>query len=269
MKFAILSDIHGNIYALEKCMEYIKKINIDAIIWCGDYITDIPKSHEVIQYIKEINKEYINYMIMGNREEYIIEYHKSKNKNWTMNNRYGGLLCSYKELDLEDINFIENLPQNCTIDIEGIPKIFVSHKRDYNNGNDCVYKIFGHSHKQYLFSRNNIKYINPGSIGLATGGQIGAEFAILEINDNETKIETCLIQYDINKTIESIKHSELNNTNVKWGNGLIKLIQTGIDYPDVYVKEVLRIAKEHGLDEDLDAIPIEVWREARKSIGIQ
>ncbi len=53
MRFAVFSDIHGNIFALEKCMEYIEKNNIDAIIWCGDYITDIPKSHEVINYIKK------------------------------------------------------------------------------------------------------------------------------------------------------------------------------------------------------------------------
>lgn len=53
MRFAVFSDIHGNIFALEKCMEHIEKNNIDAIIWCGDYITDIPKSHEVINYIKK------------------------------------------------------------------------------------------------------------------------------------------------------------------------------------------------------------------------
>lgn len=268
MRFAIFSDIHGNIYALEECMKYIERNNIDAIIWLGDYITDIPKSHEVIEYIKEINKKYINYMIRGNRENYIIEYHKLKHEDWNINNRKGALLCSYNELSNDDIKFIESLPETYTINIPELPKIFISHKRNYNDGNDCKYKIFGHSHKQYLFSRDNIKYINPGSIGLATGGNVGAEFTILEINKNETKIENCLIQYDINKAIELIKQSTLDSIEVKWGNALIKLIQTGIDYPDMYIKEVLKIAKEHGVDENLDTIPIEIWHEARKSLNI-
>ena len=45
-------------------------------------------------------------------------------------------------------------------------------------------------------------------------------------------------------------------------------MQTGIDYPDLYIKETQKIAKEHGVDDDLDKIPIEVWNEARRSLNI-
>lgn len=268
MKFAILSDIHGNIFALKKCIKTIDKMNIDRIIWCGDYITDIPKSHEVIKLIKDTMKKYESYIIRGNRENYIIEYNKSDNKDWTMENRKGPLLCAYNELDKEDLEFISNLPENLTINIPNMPKIFVSHERNYKDGNDCMYKIFGHLHKQYIFERENTKYINPGSVGLATGRKTGIEFAILEINQDYHKIENYNLQYDINEPIELIKNSLLNKTAIKWGNVLIKLIQTGIDYPDLYIKETQKIAKEYGLDDDLDKIPIEVWKEARKSLNI-
>lgn len=268
MKFAILSDIHGNIFALKQCFEYINKMNIDAIIWCGDYITDIPKSHEVIEFIKETIKKYNTYIIRGNRENYIIEYNNSKNVNWTMENRNGALLCSYNELNKEDIEFISNLPETCIIDILDIPKIFVSHKINYTDGNNCKYKIFGHSHKQHIFVRDNIKYINPGSVGLATSGNKGAEFSVLEINQNYHNIENYQIQYDISKPIELIKQSRMNKNSIKWGDALIRLIETGTDYPAIYIQEVLEIAKEHGLDEDLDKIPIEVWNEARKNLNL-
>ncbi len=36
----------------------------------------------------------------------------------------------------------------------------------------------------------------------------------------------------------------------------------------MYIKEVLKIAKEHGINEDLDTIPIEIWNDARKSLNI-
>lgn len=268
MKFAILSDIHGNIFALKECFKYIDEMDIDSIIFCGDYITDVPKSHEVIEFIKLIMKKYKCYIIRGNRENYIIEYSKNKNLNWSMENRCGPLLCCYNELNDNDIEFISSLPESCLIDIPNLPKIFVSHKRDYNLGNNCEYKIFGHSHKQYIFSRDNIKYINPGSIGLATSGKSGAEFSVLEINQNYSKIENYNFKYDITKTIELIKNSMLSKTKIKWGDALIKLIQTGIDYPDLYIKEVQKISKEYGLVEDLDKISIEVWDEARRSIGI-
>lgn len=269
MRFAILSDIHGNIFALKECIKNIDKMNIDRIIWCGDYITDIPKSHEVIEFIKNTMKKYESYIIRGNRENYIIEYNNSNNKDWTMENRKGPLLCSYNELNKEDMEFISNLSENYIIDIPNIPKIFISHKINYNDGNDCMYKIFGHSHKQCIFERECIKYINPGSVGLATGVKSGrTEFAVLEINQNYYKIENYNLKYNINNTIELIKESMLDKTAIKWGDALIKLIQTGIDYPDLYIKEVQKVAKEHGMGDDLDRIPIEVWNIARKSLNI-
>lgn len=268
MRFAILSDIHGNIFALKECIKNIDRMNIDKIIWCGDYITDIPKSHEVIEFIKNTIGKYESYIIRGNRENYIIEYNNSNNKDWTMENRKGALLCSYNELSKEDIEFISNLPENYIIDIPNIPKIFISHKRNYNDGSDCMYKIFGHSHKQYIFERESIKYINPGSVGLATGIRSGIEFAVLEINQNYHKIENYNLEYDINKPIELIKKSMIDKTAIKWGAALIKLMQTGIDYPDLYIKETQKIAKENGVDDDLDRIPIKIWNEARKRLNI-
>ena len=57
MKFIIFSDIHGNALALKECIKEIEKVKIDGIIWCGDYVTDYPWSHEVIQIIKEYSKK--------------------------------------------------------------------------------------------------------------------------------------------------------------------------------------------------------------------
>lgn len=269
MKFAMLSDIHGNIFALEACFKLIDEMKVDAIIGCGDYITDIPKSHEVIEFVRNTTKKYRTYFVRGNREEYILDYHNSEKTAWSMENRNGPLLCAYQELKQEDIEFISRLPESCVIDVPEVPKIFVSHKINEDAGNDCKYKIFGHSHKQQVFTKDNIKYINPGSVGVAIGGNSGAEFSVLEISQNYYKIENYNVRYDTNEPIKAIRESKLNETKVKWGNGLIKLLQTGIDYPGLYIKEVLQIAREQDLMEDLDELPMTVWKEARKRIEIE
>lgn len=266
MKFAILSDIHGNIFALEECFKYIEKMQIDGIIWCGDYITDIPKSHEIIMFIQEKMKQYKSYIVRGNREEYIINYDKCENKKWSMENRNGPLLCAYNELTKSDLNFIFNLPKTCVIDIQGLPKIFVSHKRNIKDSTDCTYEIFGHTHRQYVYERNDIRYINPGSVGLTNGNGQGAEFSVLELDKYFHKIENYHIKYDISRPIELIKNSMLDKTVIKWGDVLIKVIETGIDYNFFYVKEVNRLAKKYGFDTDLDNVPIELWHEARREV---
>lgn len=56
MKYAIISDIHGNYTAFVECLKKIEKLNIDEIIFCGDYITDFPEPHDVLKLIKECEK---------------------------------------------------------------------------------------------------------------------------------------------------------------------------------------------------------------------
>ena len=159
------------------------------------------------------------------------------------------------------------LPETCTISILNVPKIFISHSVDYNNGNDCSYKIFGHSHKQHIFCRDSIKYLNPGSIGLTTSGTPGADFIILDINQDYSKIQNIHINYNISKPVSAIKQNILDKTSIKWGDALIKLLETGIDYPALYLKETLQIANEYGIA-NLDETPLEIWQIARNNLKI-
>lgn len=266
MKFAILSDIHGNIFALEECFKYIDKMNVDGIIWCGDYITDVPRAHEVISFIKSSMKKYKTYIVRGNREDYIIEHHKFNNIEWSMENRNGPFLCCYNELSNEDMEFILNLPESLVIDIPNMPKIFVSHKENLEDELDCKYRISGHTHEQISFVKDNVKYINPGSAGFPFG-TVGAQFSILDIDSNCEKVEHYQIQYDMNKTIEAIENSYLPKTVIEWDKNLIEILKTGVNCTTIYIEEVLRIAREKGLEaDDLDKVPIEIWHEARKNI---
>ena len=257
MKFIILSDIHGNIYALKECFKYIEKMNFDAIIWCGDYITDIPKGHEVLEAIRFYSKKYKSYIIKGNREEYVLQYANNEHKNWKINTRYENIVYTYKALTKEDIKWIESLPKNIEIELEYV-KIYVTHKLPYEQIDKCKYKIFGHSHKQYNFTKDGVKYINPGSIGLNTDGIAGTQFSTLEITDKYEKIEEYNIQYNIQKPINLIKKYEMNNKGYRWGELIIKTIETGIDYPQKCIIEYNKIKNEHNnLDES-----IEIWNKA-------
>lgn len=269
MKFAILSDIHGNLFALEECFRVIQKENIDAVIWCGDYITDIPKSHEVIAFIQKTMQQYRSYIIRGNRENYILEYHHSKKKDWSLENRNGPLLCAYNELSKQDISFLESLPEKCIIPITSDKQVYVSHKIEKMDERKYCYKIYGHSHKQYLFEQENNRYLNPGSVGLGINANgVGAEFAILQVEQKLEKIEMYHIDYDITKPVQAIMEGKIDNTIVKWGDGLIRLLKTGINYPEKYVEEVEKQIKKRGLGETLDTVPLEIWHKARKKLGI-
>ena len=262
MKFIILSDIHGNIHALNACLNQIDKMDFDSIIWCGDYITDFPKSNEVIQKIQEYSKKYKSYIIAGNREKYIIEYEKRKESyNKEFSTAKENLRYTYELLTKKDIEWIKALPDYLEISYNK-KKIYVSHKCTYEKIKDCNYKIFGHSHKQYNFRRDDIRYINPGSVGITTDEIMGAQFSILEVTDKFEKLEEIIIKYDTTNTLELIKHTPIYNDDIKWGKLLEMELKTGIDYPQMCIKEYNRIRDEHRINEE----SLEVWNIAINNV---
>ena len=63
MKFAIISDIHGNLPALDAVVADAKNNNVDSFIFVGDYCLSNPYPNECIQRMRDLDKKYI---IRGN-----------------------------------------------------------------------------------------------------------------------------------------------------------------------------------------------------------
>lgn len=68
-KVAILNDIHGNLFLLNKALDYLKDKNISKFLVCGDFLTDGPDDNKIIDTLKKINAE----VILGNREESLLK----------------------------------------------------------------------------------------------------------------------------------------------------------------------------------------------------
>ena len=56
MRFAIVSDIHGNLPALNAVIEDAEKNNINCYIFVGDYCLSNPYPDEVISRIRNLDK---------------------------------------------------------------------------------------------------------------------------------------------------------------------------------------------------------------------
>ena len=69
MRLGIISDIHGNVIALEKIIKYFKSNNVEKIIHLGDAIGIGPFPTETLEYFNSLNN---CEMILGNHENYQI-----------------------------------------------------------------------------------------------------------------------------------------------------------------------------------------------------
>lgn len=80
-RIAILSDIHGNMPALEAVFEDIRLRKIDEIICIGDLIGKGPQPAEAIAYVRE----HCDIVIRGNWDEFILNETEFESTKWQQN----------------------------------------------------------------------------------------------------------------------------------------------------------------------------------------
>jgi len=202
---AILSDIHGNLPALESVLEDMKQYDIDQVISLGDVSGYYPFINEVIDLLGV--HDAIN--LIGNHDRYIIDntecprsssanacltYQKSvitdKNRKW--------LAKSTRSLILGDASFVHggwDDPED-----EYLYKINPSYFERFEE------KFFfcGHTHVQKHIKLNNDQYFtNPGSVGQPRDGINTASYCLFDEKRGSVLLRR--VSYDINKVSEKMK----------------------------------------------------------------
>ena len=216
IKIAVISDIHGNSEALKAAILDAQKNNVDEYIFPGDLVNDLPFGNETLEIIKNTS----NYIIEGNKEEYLKEYNKSQ-YTWP-NLQINNVKFMYKELTKENLDFIFKLPVNLNLEFEGVkikvvhgsPKSIEEqiHKVDedlinkYANSLEEDVLIFAHSHEQVWYRNINGKLlVNVGCAGVSPYYLTKAEYVILHINNKKVEVEKRLVPYDLLTVKNKIK----------------------------------------------------------------
>ena len=110
MKLAVISDLHGNYYALSAVMEFLRRQQIDGIIGLGDFVTDGPFPQRMMGVLREMQEEFPCYLVRGNREEYLLE-NLWQPQNWKAGSSTSALLdYTFRNLTEQDLKFFEQLP---------------------------------------------------------------------------------------------------------------------------------------------------------------
>ncbi|MBJ8031300.1 metallophosphoesterase [Bacillus cereus group sp. N21] len=94
-KIAVISDIHGNIPALEAVLKDIKLKGIERIVCLGDLVGKGPHSSEAIEIIR---KE-CEHVVMGNWDDFITKPSDFETLQWHQ-----------KQLSEEQLNYLRELP---------------------------------------------------------------------------------------------------------------------------------------------------------------
>ncbi len=222
-RYAILSDIHGNLFALKEVICDLNNENIDSIIILGDLIDYGMQSNEVIKYIKEELSSKIICNLWGNHEKAILtkDFSHFSSKRGIESAKF---TCS--QLDIFSKNYLKRdlihngkyefkLDGKTTLAIHGSLNdcFWKSIFPDNVNGDYSNYDIVlsGHSHYPHVFlkfydvdnpkmrNKKAVLFINPGSVGQPRNHNPNAQYAILDIDTFNVELKS--IKYPIEKAM--------------------------------------------------------------------
>ena len=123
MKYALISDVHGNLHALEAVMADAKRRNVDHYIFLGDYIEDLPWPNEVTELLRCVENATI---IRGNKEDYLENLRHDDRDGWT-SEQFAPIYWNCRELTLDNYDYLTSLPDKAVISTSDGRNIYLTH----------------------------------------------------------------------------------------------------------------------------------------------
>lgn len=279
MKIAILSDIHGNYVALEKCVEHALAEGVKTFVFLGDYVGELGYPQKTMNIIFNLKENYDCYFIKGNKENYWINYQKDHEEGWKeYDSTTGSLFYTYKNLTNKDLEFFNELSYVDNICINGYPAITICHgspnkvnekllpdnEKTFSiieqNDNDLV--LCGHTHVQNIIKHKGKVVINPGAVGVSLHGEGKAQFAILTGENGDWKHDFVNLDYDVHQVIQDLETSGLNEKAPCWCAVTKHLLKTGeVSHGSVLGKAMMFCEQEMGKC-DWPDVPEKYWKMA-------
>lgn len=137
MRYAIISDIHGNLPALNAVLADAKLQEIDKYIIAGDYCLSGPNPDDCITTIKELDNSIV---IRGNEERYLENLIGKNQNDWIDGQMQISYWC-FKNVSSGNLSYILSLPHVVDIECNGV-KIHIAHSSDTFIG-ECEFKYWG------------------------------------------------------------------------------------------------------------------------------
>lgn len=219
-KYAILSDIHGNLFALKEVISDLKNEDIDSMIILGDLIDYGMQSNEVVNYIKDNLSSKIICNIWGNHEKAILteDFSNFSSKRGVESAKFTGSQLSDDVIFYLNNELTKEGKYEFSLDDKNILAIHGS-LNDYFwksifpdnvNGNYINYDIVlsGHSHYPHVFqkfydvdnpnmrNKKSVLFINPGSVGQPRNHNPNAQYAILDTELMSINLKSVIYQKD-------------------------------------------------------------------------
>ncbi len=207
MRIAILSDIHGNIFALQAVLKEISKKKVDKFFFLGDLTGYYYHPKDVYNLLLENQA----FMILGNHEQILFDCIDGIINPEDIRQRYGsGHRIALEQFSTSEIESLRELTESHTEILNGT-KLSFHHGAPFDKNfylysdtdkeiltkcdSDALFTFVGHSHYPFVSKLSKTTLVNVGSVGQSR--QMGgyASWCLLNLNNNVLEMHST--PYDV------------------------------------------------------------------------
>lgn len=262
-RIAVLSDIHGNLPALEAVVADIATEHVDEVLVGGDLVGRGPQGSGVIARVRELGWP----SVRGNHEEYLLTFRRGEiPADWLEAEEWSASRWMADELGEEDISYIEALPFSLNSSLA--PQILVVHAspRGTNDGIgpwtsprrtarhlesiDESVLVCCHTHRPLLHRFETGLVVNVGAVGLPFNADRRAQYAIFEVADEEVEVEFRQVDYDLDEILAIYESSGF----LQEGGVTARLLRLELENAQPFLVPFLQWAATLGIPAEADRI---------------
>jgi predicted phosphodiesterase len=236
LRYALISDIHSNLPALEAVLADIDGRVVDAVYHLGDLVGYAPWPDEVVKLVAARGIR----GIAGNYDSTVATDYKHcgckadtphdeelshQSYEWTRANVSPETKQALSELpfrmDLRPNGGHTSRPQlilvhgtptlNTLYWTEDRPDSFCKKMASAAGAREGDLIAFGHTHKPWIREVDGVRFLNLGSVGKPKDKDPRACYAIVEAEGEVSSVEHVRVGYDVERTARAIADSELPN----------------------------------------------------------
>jgi predicted phosphodiesterase len=216
MRIAVLSDIHGNLPALEAVTSDLGRLNPDLVFVAGDFQNRGPNPREVTTFVHESGWT----ILRGNHEDYVIrqcqdsqlddpaDYYHWLPARWTA------------DLTRDSVEWVKGLPIATTLSGPDELTIVVAHGSPRSNDegffpatpeskaaemigqNPPALLCVGHSHLPLVRRIKGTLLVNVGSVGFPFDGDHRASYAIIDWGNDHWEVDIRRVEYSVSRVVK-------------------------------------------------------------------
>ena len=230
-RLAVLSDVHGNLSALEAVLDDVAAQGTPDVTWVlGDLVAFCPWPGETLARLRALPGVAF---LQGNTDRYLVTGRRPiapvrSPADWdsmpvTLAMRDANFRWTVERLSYADYAFLRDLPPRLEMEMPGYGRVVAVHATpsdDETNlypdtpdgevahhlsGLDARLLLYGHTHRPVDRTVDGVRLVNDGSVGLPLDGDTRPAYALLDFESDRCTVAIRRVAYDVEPVVAELE----------------------------------------------------------------